>query len=315
MRLVAASSSRPAESEEDAPACRGCGLALDAARDAMPGHLLACAECGLAQLPPRPDHQQPARFGAAQARRLRAEGQAPDVIHAADLLARAEDPHDVARGARILLAPGGAVEMELPYLPAILEGGRIDLIGGAHRLWFSLRSAEILLAEHGLVVFDAEAGPDGVLRLRLRHQEDASRAIGHSVAELRAREGAAAPDAAAFRSRMAEMKCALLDLLIGARRNGQLVVGHGAGDGVDRLLRYCGVGPELLAFTTTDGRAGGLLPASRIPLRAPEAIRAAKPDFLLMLPHDLTGGTAGRMRFIRDWGGRFVVPIPSVRVF
>ena len=120
-----------------------------------------------------------------------------------------------------------------------------------------------------------------------------------------------------FAGRAVEIKRALLDFLIGAHRAGKKVVGYGAPAKGNTLLNYCGVGKELLPFTVdrSTHKQGLLLPGSRIPIRAPEAIAEEKPDFVLILPWNLRDEIAAQMAFIRDWGGRFVVPIPGVEVF
>jgi hypothetical protein len=114
-----------------------------------------------------------------------------------------------------------------------------------------------------------------------------------------------------------EAKCALLAFLVGAKREGRRVVGYGAPAKGNTLLNYCGVGPELLPFTVDRNthKQGLLLPGTRIPVRAPEAILEEKPDYVLVLPWNLKDEVAAQMAAIRGWGGRFVLPIPRVQVF
>jgi hypothetical protein len=47
---------------------------------------------------------------------------------------------------------------------------------------------------------------------------------------------------------------------------------------------------------------------------APYAIERTRPDYLLILPWNLREEIMAQMTVIRDWGGRFVVPIPSLEV-
>jgi SAM-dependent methyltransferase len=120
-----------------------------------------------------------ARFGAATARRLRAAGCEPCVILGGDALGRAADPHDVAAGFRILLAPGGVLVLEFPHLLRTVAAGEFDAIHHGRVSYLSLTTAEILLAEHGLVPFAAEEVAGGAaLRLRFHHQEDAGKPMG-----------------------------------------------------------------------------------------------------------------------------------------
>ena len=113
-----------------------------------------------------------------------------------------------------------------------------------------------------------------------------------------------------------DVKCQVLEFLIGARRAGRLVAGYGAPAKGNTLLNYCGVGPELLAFTVdrSPHKQGRFLPGSQIPILAPEHIFAARPDYVFILPWNLRDEIIDQMRGVRDWGGRFVVPIPNLQV-
>ncbi|MBU6499128.1 MAG: methyltransferase [Rhodospirillales bacterium] len=141
-----------------------------------------------------------------------------------------------------------------------------------------------------------------------------------AVGALRAREDAAGlPGAAIYRrfaERVVQIKCELLTFLIAARRAGQRVAGYGAPAKGNTLLNYCGIGPELLAFTVdrSPHKQGLKLPGSRIPVLAPEALLAARPDYVLILPWNLREEVMAQMAGIREWGGRFVVPVPELRV-
>jgi hypothetical protein len=121
----------------------------------------------------------------------------------------------------------------------------------------------------------------------------------------------------AFASRVIDSKCALLEFLIGARRRGERVVGYGAPAKGNTLLNYCGIGPELLPFTVdrSPHKQGLLLPGSRIPIRPPEAIGQTRPDYVLILPWNLREEITAQLAEVREWGGRFVVPIPDVTIF
>jgi len=262
-------------------------------------------------------------FGEATARRLREAGVRPDLICANNVMAHVPDLHDFVEGFRVLLAPGGVLTVEFPHLLRLMEHNEFDTIYHEHFSYFSLTTAEAVLARHGLVVFDVEELPThgGSLRLFVRHEEDAARPLGAAVEALRAREAAAGLlDLETYRryaQRVVESKCALLDFLIAARRAGHRVVGYGAPAKGNTLLNYCGVGPELLEFTVDRNphKQGHLLPGTRIPIRAPEAILEARPDYVLILPWNLKDEIASQMAAIRDWGGRFVVPLPEVQVF
>lgn len=263
-----------------------------------------------------------ARFGAATARRLRAACPAPALMLANGALARVPDLHDFIEGFRILLAPGGVAIFEFPHLLRLIESNAFDAIRREQVSCLSLLVAELILGQHGLVVFDLEELPDEFsLRLFAGHVEDASKPVSCAVQRMRIRERAAGlegPDAyRRFAEGVVQAKCALLDFLIAARRTGQRVAGYGAPASAATLLSYCGIGPELLPFTVDPclPRQGLLLPGARIPVRPPEAIAEERPDFLLILSWHRREEAAARMSTIRAWGGCFVVPLPGLQVF
>ena len=262
-------------------------------------------------------------FGAETARRLRGGGIAPDLMCANNVLAHVPDLHDFVEGFRILLAPGGVATFEFPHLLQLMRHNQFDTIYHEHFSYLSLTMVEKLFAQHGLLVFDVEelATHGGSLRLFVRHAANESLAAGDAVRRVRDDERAAGLDTIEAYRRFAEgvvdSKCALLEFLVGAKRRGERVVAYGAPAKGNTLLNYCGVGPELVAFTVdrSPHKQGLLLPGTRIPIRAPEAIRQSRPDYLLILPWNLRDEVVRQMAELRQWGGRFVVPIPRVEVF
>ena len=262
-------------------------------------------------------------FGAATARRLRASHPAPALVAANNVLAHVPELHDFVEGFRILLAPGGIATFEFPHLLRLVEHVEFDTIYHEHFSYLSLLVAELIFGRHGLVVFDIEELPThgGSVRLFVRHVEDTSKPVTPAVERVRAAERAAGLDGPEAYRRFAEgvveAKCALLDFLVGAKREGRRVVGYGAPAKGNTLLNYCGVGPEFLPFTVDRSahKQGLLLPGTRIPIRAPEAILEEQPDYVLVLPWNLKDEVAAQMAAIRGWGGRFVLPIPRVQVF
>ena len=262
-------------------------------------------------------------FGAETARRLRGRGVAPDLMAANNVLAHVPDLHDFVEGFRVLLAPGGVATFEFPHLLRLMEQNQFDTIYHEHFSYLAFGVVEALFARHGLVLFDVEELPThgGSLRIYARHEANAALAAGPRVAAMRDAERQFGLDRLetydAFAARVIETKCALLDFLITARREGKRGAAYGAPAKGNTLLNYCGVGPELVAFTVdrSPHKQGLLLPGTRIPIEAPEAIERAKPDYVLILPWNLRDEIAAQMEAARSWGGRFVVPVPTVDVF
>jgi hypothetical protein len=119
-----------------------------------------------------------------------------------------------------------------------------------------------------------------------------------------------------FARRVEATKRRLLTFLIQARERGEVVVGYGAPGKGNTLLNYCGVRTDLLAYTVdrSPHKQGRFLPGTHIPIYAPARITETRPDWVLVLPWNLEDEIVAQMGHIREWGGRFVLPIPEVRV-
>ena len=119
-----------------------------------------------------------------------------------------------------------------------------------------------------------------------------------------------------FGEQVVAIKCDLLRFFIDAYRDRKKVVGYGAPAKGNTLLNYCGIGPEWMPFTVdrSPHKQGRYLPGTRIPIRAPEALLDARPDYVLILPWNLKDEIERQMAKVREWGGRFVVPIPRVDI-
>lgn len=262
-------------------------------------------------------------FGRKTARDLVTQGHSADLIAANNVIAHVPDLNDFVAGFELLLKPEGVLTLEFPHLLRMLVDNQFDTIYHEHFSYFSFLVIERVLAAHGLAVFDVERLPThgGSLRVYAGHAGAEGREPSEAVLALRREEEAFSLDRidayTGFAERIARAKCALLNFLIDARRAGKRVAAYGAPAKGNTLLNYCGVGPELVAFTVdrSPHKQGRLLPGTRIPVKSPDAILAEKPDFLLILPWNLKGEIMQQMASLRDWGGRFVVPIPEVEVF
>ena len=147
-----------------------------------------------------------------------------------------------------------------------------------------------------------------------------AKTIGSKVEELLEREvrlGYTDLDTySAFAEKVRETKRKLLEFLIGAKRDGKSVVGYGAPGKGNTLLNYCGIRTDFLEYTVDRSpyKQGKYTPGTHIPIHAPERIQDTKPDYVLILPWNLKDEITKQMAYVREWGGRFVVPIPEVRV-
>jgi SAM-dependent methyltransferase len=246
----------------------------------------------------------------------------PDLICGANVLAQVSNVNGFVRGIKRLLAPDGVVTIEFPHLERLIAENQFDTIYHEHFSYFSFMTAERIFAAHRLALFDVEELPThgGSLRIWGRHVESERWPVSRRVAALRDREAAAGLGDltyyADFAARVEATKHDLLEFLIDARRRGRRTVGYGAPGKANTLLNYCGIRTDLLQYTVDRNpyKQGRFTPGTHIPILPPETISRTRPDYVLILPWNLTREIVEQMAHIRDWGAEFVVPIPDVKV-
>lgn len=260
-------------------------------------------------------------FGLALAERLARRGQSADLIAGNNVLAQVPDLNDFVAGLARLLKSQGVLTLEFPHLMRLVEGNQFDTIYHEHFSYFSLVSVERLMRSHGLRVFDVEElwTHGGSLRI-FACRADSGHAECDGVRRVRAAEAAAGVAALDtyrdFQARVERTKRNLLALLIALKQDGRRIVGYGAPGKGNTLLNYCGIRTDFLDFTVDRNphKHGRFLPGTGIPVRHPDAIEAARPDYVLILPWNLRDEIMRQLSFIRDWGGRFIVPIPDAEI-
>jgi SAM-dependent methyltransferase len=260
-------------------------------------------------------------FGRGTAHEIAAMRQA-DLLIGNNVLAHVPDLNDFVTGLKILLAPGGTLTMEFPHLLALIDHNEWDTIYHEHFSYFSWITVQRVFAVHGLRLYGVEEIPThgGSLRIYGCHAEDDTKPATEAVAELESREREAGLDRLDtyrdFDQRVREHKWSIVEFLIGEKRRGRTIAAYGAPAKGNTLLNYCGVSTDLIDFTADRNpvKQGRFLPGTHIPIEAPERIRDAQPDLILILPWNLKDEIAEQLSFVREWGGRLAVPAPEVRV-
>jgi len=267
-------------------------------------------------------HTKVAFFGEKTALDLAAEGWVADLIIGNNVLAHVPDLNDFVNGLKVLLKPRGLITMEFPHLFQIMRQNQFDTIYQEHFSYFSFLTVEQVFARHGMKLFDVEelSTHGGSLRIYACHNDDTSKPIEGRAKELKLREATAGfgqlNHYLSFSLQVEETKRKLLSFLISAKQEGKHVVGYGAPAKGNTLLNYCGVRTDLIDYTVdrSPHKQGHFLPGVHIPIYGPERVRETRPDYLLILPWNLREEVMQQMSYIREWGGKFVVPIPEVQV-
>jgi hypothetical protein len=261
-------------------------------------------------------------FGSRVAKELVGQGRSADVVLGNNVLAQVPPLNDFVEGLKILLKREGVLTLEFPHLLKLIEHNEFDTIYHEHFSYFSLLTTVSLLEAHGLKVFDVEelASHGGSLRIFACRAEAQTHRVEPNVARVLEDEKKAGlfslEGYEGYAQKVKETKLALLDLLLQAAREGKKVAGYGAPGKSATLLHYCGIGKDLIEYTVDRSpyKQGRFLPGTHIPIYHPDRIRETKPDYVVILPWNLRGEIMNQLQYIREWGGKFVVPIPTAAI-
>ena len=261
-------------------------------------------------------------FGADLAERLAQEGRKADLIIGNNVLAHVPDISDFVAGLKLALKNDGVVTMEFPHLMRLIEENQFDTIYHEHFSYLSFHVVRRAFAKHGLVLFDVEelTTHGGSLRIYARHDEDNSKSVRPSVAELLGKETARGMLKLDYylhlQQKADQVKYSLLSFLLEQKKQENKVVAYGAAAKGNTLLNYCGIKKDLIAFVVdaSPHKQGKYLPGSHIPVVSEEEIKKYKPDYVLILPWNIKEEIMAQLHYIRAWDGKFVVPVPHVGV-
>jgi hypothetical protein len=262
-------------------------------------------------------------FGQKLAAEMALAGKQADLIVGNNVLAQVPDLCDFVRGMKTLLKPHGVITLEFPHLMRLMESNQFDTIYHEHFSYFSFLTVMKIMAKFELMVFDVEelSTHGGSLRVYVRHTANGLLPVTERTLELAEREEKAGftrlETYFSFDKKVKEAKRKILEFLIDAKRAGKSIAGYGAPGKGNTLLNYCAIRTDFLDYTVDRNpyKHGKFLPGTHIPIFAPEKIRETKPDFVFILPWNLKNEIREQMSHIREWGGKFVVPIPEVEVF
>lgn len=259
-------------------------------------------------------------FGLALARRLVAERGPADLVLGNNVFAHAPDTNDFVAGLKALLQPGGRVVLEFPHGLELLEKTEFDTIYHEHVFYFTLTAVRPLFARHGLEISHVErlAIHGGSLRIFAGHA--GALPVADSVAAQLATEQAhGVTDRARyaqFAEQVAAVRTSLRKQLTALRAQGKRIAAYGASAKGSTLLNYCGLGRETLDFVADRStyKQGRLTPGTHLPIVAAEELAARQPDYTLLLTWNFAEEILRQQQAYRDAGGRFILPVPEVRV-
>jgi SAM-dependent methyltransferase len=262
-------------------------------------------------------------FGVKLARQLVDRGRTADLTVANNVLAHVPHINDFVAGFAALLKPSGVATFEFPHLLQLVTQNQFDTVYHEHFSYLSFTAVARIFDRNGLTVFDVQemSTHGGSLRVYAQRKDTRPHPVEDRVAALLEREREAGMEQPAFyaglQARMNRVKDDLISFLIETKRSGKTIAGYGAAAKGNTLLNYAGVRADLLPFVVdaNPAKQGRYLPGCRIPILAPEALRAQRPDLVLILPWNLVEEVRTQHSYIAEWDGRFVTAIPEFRVW
>ena len=260
-------------------------------------------------------------FGEALGKRLAAEGNQADLIAGNNVYAHVPDINDFTKGLKAALKSSGTITLEFPHLMRLIEHAQFDTVYHEHFSYLSLFTVSRIFADAGLRISRVEelATHGGSLRVYGCHVDD-PRKTHQSVDTLLQEEANRGLQQTQtyleFQPRAEKIKNDLLSFLLEQKRHGKTVAAYGAAAKGNTLLNYAGVKPDLLPFVCDAAKAkqGQFMPGSHIPILPPERLAQVKPDFVLILPWNISEEVMAQNSFVHQYGGKFVTAVPRLRV-
>lgn len=259
-------------------------------------------------------------FGRDVASELAAEGRRADVIHANNVLAHVPDLNGVVAGFSALVKDDGIVVVECPYVRDFVEHCEFDTIYHEHLCYFSLTALDRLMERHGLLVHDVEKLPIHGGSIRIHASRKGAYPRSERVTAMLADEKAHKVDDlsyyADFAARVNGLKKELVEMIADLREQGARIAAYGAAAKGATLLNFFGIDRRSIDFVADRStyKQGRYMPGARIPILAPSALLEKSPDYCVLLTWNFADEILEQQAAYRERGGKFIVPIPNVRV-
>jgi SAM-dependent methyltransferase len=254
---------------------------------------------------------------------LRRQGRTVDLLVANNVLAHVPDINDFSEACHTLLKPNGVFTCEFPHLLNLISQHQFDTIYHEHFSYLSFGTVVNIFAMNGLSVFDVEklGTHGGSLRVFAQRSDTGVHHVSSKVDELVTEENNAGMTTInfyrGFQEHAEKAKNDFLRFLIDKKNEGKVVVGYGAAAKGNTLLNFAGVKSDLIKYVVdrSPHKQGKYMPGSRIPIVSEDRLVSDKPDFVVILPWNLSAEIAEQLNYLSVSGTKFVTAVPQLKIF
>ena len=246
-------------------------------------------------------------------------GQA-SVITATNTFPHIPDLSDFITGLDQALAPGGVVVLEMHYLLDLVEQCAFDTIYHEHVSYWALQPMKTLFQRFGMEITDAERLPIHHGQLRVFVQRKGEGEVQPSVADILQEEKANNLGKIETYRELARttmhIKKTLSEALESLNQQGRTVVGYGAPAKSTTLLEFLGIGQDTISYIVDRSplKQGRYTPGTHIPIVPTERLLEDQPDYVLLLAWNFVDEIMKQQKEYRARNGKFILPIPEIRV-
>lgn len=227
-----------------------------------------------------------------------------------------EAPLDFMRQIEKILDDHGVWVLEQSYLPAMLRSTSYDTICHEHLEYYGLRQIDWMARRAGLKIIRVEENDvnGGSFSVMLAKEAAAYKTAGVGEWLKRERKLSGPEPYERFRERIEKHRYGLLRFLAKARNRGEAILGYGASTKGNVILQYCGLTPRDIPCIgeVNSDKFGSFTPGTRIPIVPESSVKAARPDYLLVLPWHFRDFIVKKEAAYIRAGGRFLFPLPAI---
>ena len=247
----------------------------------------------------------------------------PTLIIGNNVLAHVPKLNDFVNGLKVLLANNGVITMEFPHIIKLIDGNQFDTIYHEHFSYFSFTTVNKIFEYYGLEIFDVEEikTHGGSLRIysqHLNHKPYKTSSAVNKLLEYELKKGIKnLKYYKNFQFKIFNTKIDLLSFIIAQNKLGKSIAGYGAAAKGNTLMNFCGIKKDLIKYVVDKNpvKLAKYMPASHIPIKNEEYLKISKPDYVIIFPWNLRDEITEQLSYIRDWNGKFVIPIPKLEIF